>query len=675
MTVRPILSAERNTYHRIIFVSSVFAIVMSAISGGVLLFNQLKVLSHNHPAHLARDRETASVILRSTERAQFLLSREGLTGQGLFPAPVQPVAQWVSASPAIEQDLANLVVLWRKKHLQLVSSEHFGEEQQLVEIAFLARDLSVTGRDYLFAKTYEKWAHLDELTKLLAANQATLRTYLQNGNAVIAAAKEQEDQLIAITTMTGLVFLGVFALFSILTLILFRGEINAERSRRKAEDYALYISRHDALTGLANRSLFEEEGRQALMRRDPTLLIHIDLDFFKMINDNNGHAAGDEILRVIGERLKSFSDLHDGIASRLGGDEFAILLPAGRSYGESRATCEKLINLVAGPVSFDGKTLYPRASMGIMEIPEGSSGCVFDYLADADVALYAAKTKGRNQFAFYSVEMARQHRQRKDINAAIPAALQDNEFELRFQPQISLAHNRLAGFEVLVRWNRGGTIWTPDKFIAVAEENGTIKDIDYWVVKSAAKQIRLWREEGFSRVNISINLSAVNFNTHDIVDIVESLIRDEKLDPRQLTLEITESVLIERMERATEIILDLQSLGVKVSIDDFGTGYSSLAYLRELTLDEVKIDRSLIKDIETSGQARQLLSGILEITRGLGKSVVVEGIETANQRDIVTGFGAHTGQGYFFGAPMTEEAARRLLTPDAGGRPQTVSAA
>jgi diguanylate cyclase (GGDEF)-like protein/PAS domain S-box-containing protein len=437
--------------------------------------------------------------------------------------------------------------------------------------------------------------------------------------------------------------------------------------RKRAEDRLLHDAFHDALTGLPNRALFVDHlklGVQRARRREDMLfaVLFLDLDRFKVINDSLGHMVGDQLLVGIARRLETCLRPGDTIA-RLGGDEFTVLLEDIADEEEVIEVAQRLQKELTQPFNLGGHEVFTSASIGIalsttgFEKPE-------DLLRDADTAMYRAKSLGKARHELFDRGMHTRALSQLQLETDLRRAIDRQEFIIHYQPIVSLENFRLAGFEALVRWQhpeRG--LIPPTDFIRIAEETGLIVPLGHWVLREACYQMREWQKiiPADPPLSISVNLSSKQFMQPDLIGQVKAVLDESKIDPRSLKLEITESVVMENIEAATEMLKQLRDLGVELSIDDFGTGYSSLSYLHRFPISTLKIDRSFVSSMADNNENTEIVRTIVMLARNLGMKVVAEGVETKEQLAQLRALECDYGQGYFFSRPTDVDATGKLL--------------
>ena len=415
----------------------------------------------------------------------------------------------------------------------------------------------------------------------------------------------------------------------------------------------------DALTRLPTRTHFETQLAAMVVRCDASqtklALLFIDLDGFKPVNDTFGHSAGDRVLQNVGKRLKECARSGD-VVSRVGGDEFLVLIANAGTQDEVAQRAQTIVDALSQPFDIEDRQVCIGCSIGIAFYPD--NGQHAKIVSRADAAMYAAKRAGGAGFCFFVPAMEDDARERFDLLRDLRLALENNEFELFYQPKIDAASGKVTAAEALLRWQhptRG--MVPPGVFIPIAERFGLIRSIGQWVIEDACRQARVWLDKGL-RMRVAINLSAVQMRQEDIVARIEGALARHHVDPSLLTCEITESVAMEDTKATQATFRELGAAGIHLSIDDFGTGYSSLAYLRKLPAEELKIDRSFVMDVEFSADARAVVDAVVKLAHALSLRVVAEGVENERQQRILVQLGCDELQGFLFAKPMT---ARALL--------------
>lgn len=426
-----------------------------------------------------------------------------------------------------------------------------------------------------------------------------------------------------------------------------------------SQQHLAYLSQHDALTGLPNRTMGRDHIQQAIesatRRRTRVALLFVDLDNFKSVNDSLGHAAGDEFLKQVAIRLEGAVRKSD-IVDRHGGDEFVIgLTDVGDGEDVSKAANNVLGSLTA-PIVINGNEIGTTCSIGIALFPDDGA----DYetlLREADIAMYQAKEAGRNAFRFFDPTMNANIQSNVLLLSQLRTALVRKEFVLHYQPVVSMDTGAWVGAEALIRWHhpQKGLV-PPGDFIPAAEKSGLIVEMGEWVLQEACRQMVAWQAAGRFPFVMAVNLSPVQFKRGDIVAVVEKALRQSGIDPACLELEITESTLVQDTESFIASLRQLKALGVKISIDDFGTGYSNLSYLQRFAVDKLKIDQSFVKRLQMGPQDRAIVTAIIQMAKSLGLLTTAEGIEDDVARQILLGLDCNLGQGYFFARPMAAEA-------------------
>ncbi|MFI5182450.1 MAG: EAL domain-containing protein [Thermoanaerobaculia bacterium] len=434
--------------------------------------------------------------------------------------------------------------------------------------------------------------------------------------------------------------------------------------RKLAEERSWQMAHHDSLTGLPNRTLFNDRLELAIQRArrggQQLAIMFLDLDDFKHVNDSLGHSAGDELLVEVGGRLKHVLRGEDTVA-RLGGDEFLLLLTGVRDSTGVGVMARKVLAVFESPFVVRERELFLSASLGVVLYPE-DGGDPEVLLANVDTAMYRAKKIGRNNFQFFTAEMQRHAQERAHLESGLRRALPRGEFALHYQPIRELAGGRIVGLEALVRWQhpeRG--LLPPRSFVPLAEDVGLIVPLGAWVLRRACERTRAWREQSLGHLSIAVNLSARQVQNEEFARRVRQILRETGLPPAALDLEITESAAMQNVETTGQVLGQLSALGVRISIDDFGTGHSSLSYLKHFPINRLKVDRSFIDGMTRDTRDRAIVAGILSIAHNLGVKVVAEGVETQDQASLLAELGCDEVQGFFFGAPVPESLVEKLL--------------
>ncbi|WP_457660936.1 EAL domain-containing protein [Sinorhizobium medicae] len=436
--------------------------------------------------------------------------------------------------------------------------------------------------------------------------------------------------------------------------------------RKRAEDRISFLAHHDALTGLPNRVLFEEQVDgmlEEIRERDQcAVLAFLDLDNFKLINDSLGHAAGDELLKAVAGRMRASVRKADFVV-RVGGDEFIILLnglPKERDIVLSRL--EDIRSAIAMPLQLQGRSLQVSCSMGVACFPN-QGRTAGELLANADMAMYRAKELGRDNIQVFTEEMAARAHEKLQWQEELREALAGEEFLLHFQPQMNLGTGRIFAAEALLRWNhpvRG--IISPSVFIPLAEETGLIVPIGDWALRAACRQLKAWQDAGLPPLIISVNVSARQFRERNWASRVAEILKETGLEARYLELELTESLIMQDVPGAIATMHALEAIGVHLAIDDFGTGYSSLSALKRFPVRRLKIDRSFVTDIPLDADDMAITSAIISLAQKLGLRVIAEGVESEAQVEFLQKAGCDEIQGYFFSRPLSAEAFESLLS-------------
>jgi len=428
------------------------------------------------------------------------------------------------------------------------------------------------------------------------------------------------------------------------------------------------MATHDHLSGLPNRVLFNEELQRALARverhRRPAGLFVLDLDRFKVINDTLGHQFGDRVLQEVAKRLLACVRDSD-ILARLGGDEFVVLL---EEFGEEANLTEiarKLLAAVAGLDSIDGREIGLSVSIGICSAPADGRDAK-TLFANADIAMYRAKELGRNNYCFYSAEMHTYTLEKLALEAGLRHALERGEFRIHYQPKIDMESGAITGVEALLRWQhpeRG--LVGPDKFIPLAEATGLIVPIGLWTLREVCERGKAWQNLGLQRFSIAVNLSATQFRQDDLVPQLAEILKSTGFDPKYLELEITETVVMQDPDKVVTKLEALRRMGVRLAIDDFGTGYSSLGYLKRFPINNLKVDRSFVRDLAHSSDDVAITRAVIAMAHSLGMNVIAEGVELKEQFDVLRKEGCDEFQGWLCRPALAEDELLRFIRENA----------
>ena len=445
--------------------------------------------------------------------------------------------------------------------------------------------------------------------------------------------------------------------------------------REQAQRRIRFLAYHDSLTGLANRQMFREMLDHTLARSQRTgsrcALLYLDLDRLKRINDSYGHTLGDQILREVASRLLASirsadlvahdDSLHEEVVARLGGDEFTVLLTDLSRAEDAARVAARICAELGRPLQVAHVELVVTASIGIAIFPDNGADPE-TLLRHADMAMYAAKQRGRNTYEFFTEAMQQQAVERLSLEQDLARALESGQFSLHYQPQVDAGSGRIVSAEALLRWQhpQRGMV-SPVQFIPVAEETGLIVPLGEWVVLTACRQMAEWRQAGLPVVPVAVNLSAHNFRSDSLLTSIAYALESTGLPSSYLHVELTESAVMQEPAAAMKTLGALKAIGLKLSIDDFGTGYSSLSTLKQFPIDLLKIDRSFVRDLPEDGSSASIVEAILALANALGLGVVAEGVETAAQRDFLCSRRCGLMQGYLFSKPLPADGFAQLL--------------
>lgn len=427
--------------------------------------------------------------------------------------------------------------------------------------------------------------------------------------------------------------------------------------RKTSEQTIYHLAYHDPLTDLPNRRLFmnrlRKEVQYARRFQSQLAVLFLDLDRFKTINDTLGHEAGDFVLAETTKRLTQCVGKNDLVA-RIGGDEFTVLLTDINSKLDAENVARRIVTRLQEPLTLAGQPLHISCSVGIALFPADGKDAD-ELLRRADMALYSVKKHGRNGFAFFHADMEERSLERMLLQNELKKALEQEQFQLDYQPKVDLASGQVTGMETLVRWEHPelGRL-SPGKFIPIAEETGLIIPLGEYVLRRACEQTQQWQENGYPPLRVSVNLSVRQFYQPDLVSKIKQILEETQLDAQWLELEVTESVFAD-LEQATAILKKIKELGVHVSIDDFGTGYSSFSYIKHLPVDSLKIDASFIRDLHLNKESQAIVKAILTVAKTLNLTVVAEGVERMEQFAVLSEDGCNQGQGFLFSKPLSSQ--------------------
>jgi diguanylate cyclase (GGDEF)-like protein len=487
------------------------------------------------------------------------------------------------------------------------------------------------------------------LSQLEAETQAASMAASQKAREDHAAARFWIYLLSAVALLLGVIVAGI--------VMYYTNRVSRERE---------HLATHDTLTGLPNRMLFMDRLQQSLVRaqRRKTLVgvLFIDLDRFKRVNDTLGHAWGDLLICEVARRLQAVMRAED-IVARLGGDEFVVVVDAAR-INQILQVVEKTLAVVSEPYQIDGREIFSSCSIGVSVYPNDGTDAS-SLLKNADTAMYTAKGSGRNRFQLYDAAMNAMAEERLQLETELHYALERNEFEFHYQPQLNLESGRIEGVEALIRWNKPDKgLLSPAVFLGLLEETGGIVSVGRSLLLAACRQTAAWHAAGFPSLDVAVNVSSKEFWHDTLIDTVRDALEQSGLPPRSLQLELTEGIFMENVDAAVVRIRALKALGVSVAIDDFGTGYSSLAHLKRFPLDVLKIDRYFVKDLPHSTVNEALIGSILTLCKGLHLAAVAEGVETREQLESLRRLGCQIVQGYFVSRPVPADEIITLLGRD-----------
>jgi len=443
----------------------------------------------------------------------------------------------------------------------------------------------------------------------------------------------------------GMFFVGLFMLYHVW-------------ARFRSETALAYQAAYDPLTGLAHRGSFER--RLKKMSGQPHIVVLGMIDRFERIIGGLGHAFGDRVILEIAHRVKQAVEHHGGEVFRLDGANVAILYKSHGDHLYFQEALAKLQEHMRRPFEFDEHEIFSSMSLGSAEYPRDGIESVH-LLQHASVALEAARDSGGDCFVPYSKSLDTRAQDRLALEAQLRHAVERNELELHYQPQQRLSDDGLVGFEALVRWRRNGELIAPGEFIPLAEESGLIVPIGDWVLAEACRQAKIWSLEAGHKFVIAVNISPRQFHHPSFLRRVTNTLAENRIDPAFIELEITEGIVMRDVERTIELLKDLRARGLTLSIDDFGTGYSSLAYLKRFSIDKLKIDQSFVRQLQPGSEDAAIVQAVISLGHNLGLQVIAEGVETADQRELLRKWGCDQIQGYFYGRPLPADKATQFM--------------
>ena len=425
-----------------------------------------------------------------------------------------------------------------------------------------------------------------------------------------------------------------------------------------------HMAHHDLLTELPNRAYFLERLHDVITRsrssETKTAVCFIDLDRFKEINDSLGHTLGDRVLEVVADRLRL--GIHDNTTiARIGGDEFTLLIEDVTSMESLGDIARNVIDLLQEPMYVEGHELYVTSSIGISIFPDDGDSEIM-LLSNADAAMYRAKAEGRNTYRFYTDDMTSEAYERVTMDRNLRRALEQEDFELYYQPQVNGENGKVIGAEALIRWpQKDGGMIPPDRFIPLAEDTGRIIPLGEWILETACANMVRWKELGYPIKRMAINLSGKQLQQEGIYNTVVEVLKKTNCRPEWIELEVTEGFVMKDLERSIAVMKRFRALGIEMSIDDFGTGYSSMAYLKRLPVDTLKIDQSFVRELPENSEDAAIVRTIIALAKGLNLKLIAEGVETEAQKRFLLAEGCTHHQGYFYSRPLPESEAEKLL--------------
>ncbi|MBU3205247.1 sensor domain-containing protein [Clostridium algidicarnis] len=443
------------------------------------------------------------------------------------------------------------------------------------------------------------------------------------------------------------------------------GSITDIDERKRYQEKIKYLAYYDTLTGLPNRTLIKEKLdkiiKESNEEKKKFALVSIDIDNFKIINDILGHDFGDEVIKNVANTTKKMVP-KDAIIGRIGGDEFMVIIKDVRSIRSSIDICEGILKSFKSAIKINDTNIYTGISIGICMYPYHASTSK-GLFTNADAALYESKKNGRNQITMFNRLMSKDTIRRGKIEKALRGALDKEELIMYYQPQISIKTRRVEGYESLLRWHSEELGWvSPGEFIPIAEEAGLISHIGHWVIKDVCRQIRCWKDKNLEVSTVAVNISAIQFHDSQLIEDILYILEQEGLSPKDLEIEITESILMNFYEKNMSLLNKLKDLDFSLALDDFGTGYSSLNYLSVMPINKLKIDKSFIDSIDKNKKDKSIVEGIINLSHNMGIKVVAEGVEDYNQLKLLEDMNCDNIQGYIFSKPLPAKDVEKFMT-------------
>lgn len=517
----------------------------------------------------------------------------------------------------------------------------------------------------VYLKQYEDFL-LDELYTFQLIKSQQAEKHLNNAKTMLV--------LVIIATFVLLVILAYFVSRSIkkaennllTTQENLRSALSSLEEKQnillRQRDILDYSAHYDSLTGIPNRLNFVEKLNRFILLKQPFAVWFVDLDRFKEINDSFGHSIGDGVLQEVANRLAKTIGLES--IARFGGDEFAIIVENAQNKNDTEAIIKHFLEMLMEPMNIDGYEIFITCSAGASFFPHDAQSAE-ELLRNADSAMYQAKDEGKNTYQFYTQEMTQKVYERLTLENSLRKALSNQEFMLHYQPQVDMSLGKVIGFEALIRWNHPEFgIVSPVKFIPIAEETGLIIEIGEWVIEEASRQMSEWKREGLDPGYIAVNISAKQLIHGNLEKIVPTILKKHNCLTEWIELELTESIIMNNPDYSKNILTQLSEMGFKLAIDDFGTGYSSLAYLKNLPINKLKIDKSFVDNLPDNQADGEIVKSIIHLCKGLNLNIVAEGIEMDKQGTFLLKEGCLIAQGYYYYKPLPSLEARETLTAD-----------